>query len=240
MNRLPRQPVSSPIFRICDRDYDPWTLRPWASAGSNGTFGHRWDDPKKADPAEKFRAIYAAATRVASFVETLQGFIPTPELVAWRKLTTYDPDDGPSSLPPGVVPSEWAAENVMGRANVDAVFADVATSDALWYLHEQLATLVVALRLSPFEFDLSALFARSPRDLSQAVARIVFDDADRFAGITCPSRLGIDLLNVTLFEDLDSGDETTRAPLSNTGSDPISPDDPDLLQAVAKLRLQIG
>jgi hypothetical protein len=138
------------------------------------------------------------------------------------------------------VPSEWAAENVMGRANVDAVFADVATSDALWYLHEQLATLVVALRLSPFEFDLSALFARSPRDLSQAVARIVFDDADRFAGITCPSRLGIDLLNVTLFEDLDSGDETTRAPLSNTGSDPISPDDPDLLQAVAKLRLQIG
>jgi hypothetical protein len=239
MSRLPRQPVSSPIFRICDRDYDPWALRPWASAGSDGTFGHRWDDPKKADPSEKFRAVYAAETRVASFVETLQRFIPTPELIALRKLITYDADDGPSSLPPGAVPSEWAAENVIGRADVDADFAYVAISDALWYLHEELATLVVALGLSPFEFDLSSLFARSPRDLSQAIARIVFEDADRFAGIACPSRLGVDLLNVTLFEDPDSGHGSTRAPLSNASSDPISPDDPDLLQAVAKLHLRI-
>jgi len=101
------------------------------------------------------------------------------------------------------------------------------------------ATLIVSLGPSPFEFDLSALFGRSPRDLSQAAARIVFEDPDRFAGIICPSRLGIDLLNVTLFEDLDSGDETTRAPLSNRVVDPITPDDSDLLQAVAKLRLRI-
>jgi len=239
MSRLPRQPVSSPIFRICDRDYEPWTLRAWASAGSDGTFGHRWDGPKTAHPTDKFRAVYAAATRVASFVETLQGFIPTPELIALRKLTTYDPNDGPSSLAPGVVPREWADENVMGQAEINAVFACVATSDALWYLHEQLAALVVTLGLSPFEFDLSALFSRSPRDLSQAVARIVFEDADRFAGITCPSRLGVDLLNVTLFEDTESGLETTRAPLSNPSTDRISPDDPNLLQAVAKLRLHI-
>ena len=92
----------------------------------------------------------------------------------------------------------------MGRADVGAVFAYVATSDALWYLHEELAALVVTLGFSPVVFDLSALFARSPRYLSQAVARIVFDDADRFAGITYPSRLGVDLLNVTLFEDPDS------------------------------------
>ena len=55
--------------------------------------------------------------------------------------------------------------------------------------------------------DLSALFSRPSRDLSQAVARIVFEDADCFVGITCPSSRGVDVLNVTLF---------SRAPLSTS------------------------
>jgi hypothetical protein len=127
MSRLPGQSVS-PIFRISDRDYDPWTLRSWASVGRDGTFGYRWDDPKKADPTDKFRAVYAACTRVASFVEKLQEFILTPELFALRTLITYDPAAGPSSLEPGVVPREWADENVMGQADVPekVLFASVA------------------------------------------------------------------------------------------------------------------
>jgi hypothetical protein len=206
VSRLPKQPLSAQIFRICDRIYQPWALRSRDGLLSDGTFGYRWDDPNS-----EYRLLYAAQDRVVAFVEKLQRFIPPPDMVAMRAVVTYDPADGPPSLDPFAVPEEWADDQVIGYAAVDAGdFANVAASEALWHFHERLAPLAVELRLENFVFDLSALFARSPRRLSQSASRVVYEDPARFAGIVCPSHLGIELINVSLFENAHAAPGMTR------------------------------
>ena len=239
MSRLPGRSVSSPIFRICFHEYDPWSFRDWSTAGSDGTWGYRWDDG-----CNEFRVLYAGQTAVASFVETLQRFVPPPEMLALRKVTTGDPEAGPDSLPVNIVPHEYLEERVLGRANVVAgSFADVARSEAVQYFRERLAPLIVDLRLRDFDVDLSALFTRAPRYLTQAASRVVFEDSETFAGIWCPSRMGIELENVTLFEAPGSdreGDGTTRAELQDRAFAGIDLKDPDLYEALGKLNLELG
>jgi hypothetical protein len=110
MSRLPGRSASSPLYRICVRKYEPWVFRDWATAQRDGTFGHRWDDPNG-----EYRVLYAGQTRVAAFVESLQDFIPSAEMLAARaEVLNYDPAiDGADSLPVNAIPSEWLEERVM-------------------------------------------------------------------------------------------------------------------------------
>jgi len=239
MSRLPGQPVIAlGIFRICFRDYGPWECREWSGAGSDGTFACRWDDPRS-----EFRSIYAAQQRLGAFMETLQRFVPPPDLLALSVAITYDSSTGPASLDPGVVPHEWAEERVMGQSSVTGTFANVPLSEALQVFREVLAAQMVHLGLHDLDFDLSTLLRRSPRALTQAAARVIYEDVDDFAGIACVSRMGIEFMNITLFErpngkrDIDA---PTRATLDNPRVERITASDGDLAEALRKLNLTLG
>jgi hypothetical protein len=64
------------IYRL-GRKPDPWAPPDWASAGSDGTFGNRFDDPNAT-----YRVLYASSQRLGCFVETLARFRIDPTLRA--------------------------------------------------------------------------------------------------------------------------------------------------------------
>lgn len=65
-----------PIYRL-GREPDPWAWPDWSTAGPDGTFGNRWDDP-----ATSYRVLYASSQRLGAFVETLARLRPDLEVVA--------------------------------------------------------------------------------------------------------------------------------------------------------------
>ncbi len=68
--------ASGVIYRL-GRKPDPWVPPDWASAGPDGTFGNRFDDPDAT-----YRVLYASSQRFGCFVETLARFRIDPTLLA--------------------------------------------------------------------------------------------------------------------------------------------------------------
>ena len=64
------------IYRLGRRP-DPWAPPDWASAGPDGAFGNRFDDPDAT-----YRVLYASSQRLGCFVETLARFRIDPTLLA--------------------------------------------------------------------------------------------------------------------------------------------------------------
>ena len=65
------------IYRL-GRKPDPWAPPDWASAGPDGTFGNRFDDPDAT-----YRVLYASLQRLGCFVETLARFRIDPH--CWQR-----------------------------------------------------------------------------------------------------------------------------------------------------------
>ena len=59
---------SGVIYRL-GRVPDPWAVPDWASAGPDGTFGNRFDDPDAT-----YRVLYTSSQRLGCFLETLARF----------------------------------------------------------------------------------------------------------------------------------------------------------------------
>ena len=91
------------VIHRLGRKPDPWAPPDWASAGPDGTFGNRFDDPDAT-----YCVLYASSQRLGCFVETLarlldSASIPTllaesrrPQFV--RTIITVLP-----KYPPGVI-----------------------------------------------------------------------------------------------------------------------------------------
>jgi len=58
------------------RKPDPWAMPDWASAGPDGTFGNRFDDPDAT-----YRVLYASSQRLGCFLETRARFRVDPKLL---------------------------------------------------------------------------------------------------------------------------------------------------------------
>jgi hypothetical protein len=67
--------VPGVIYRL-GRKPDSWSVPDWASAGPDGTFGNRFDDP------EGMYRVYASSQRLGCFLETLGRFRVDPKLLA--------------------------------------------------------------------------------------------------------------------------------------------------------------
>ena len=76
---------SGVIYRL-GRVPDPWAVPDWASAGPDGTFGNRFDDPDAT-----YRVLYASSQKLGCFLETLARFRLDPKLMA--ELAEIDGDD---------------------------------------------------------------------------------------------------------------------------------------------------
>ena len=167
------------IYRL-GRKPDPWAPPDWASAGPDGTFGNRFDDPDTT-----YRVLYASSQRLGCFVETLARFRIDPTLLA--ELAQIEGVD--DYCPLGEVPIEWVEKRILGLAATDKDYADVCSSEWISRLLKSLA--IHLKKWGVEEFDASVLQRTALRILTQSVSRIVFDGG--FAGIYYRSTYGHDI-----------------------------------------------
>jgi RES domain len=200
--------VPGVIYRL-GRKPDPWSAPDWASAGTDGTFGNRFDDPEG-----MYRVLYASSQRVGCFLETLARFRVDLKLLA--ELAEIEGEN--DYCPLGEVPMEWIEKRMMGVATAGGEYADICSSEWISRLRIELAG-----QLQRFGFDdldASVLQKTAPRNLTQLVSRVVF--SERLAGIYYRSKYGHDVENWALFEPFQ---------IKVQDSQPIRPDDPDLQRA---------
>lgn len=201
--------VPGVIYRL-GRKPDPWSVPDWASAGPDGTFGNRFDDPEG-----MYRVLYASSQRLGCFVETLGRFRVDPKLLA--ELAEIEGDD--DYCPLGQVPLEWVEKRMMGVAATGGEYVDVCGSEWIGRLRIGLSGHLEKLGL--YDLDASVLQMTAPRSLRQLVSRVVFSEG--WAGIYYRSKYGHDLENWALFEPFQ---------ISIKNSESIRPDDTDLQQAL--------
>src|SRR6266508_4565383 len=82
-------------------------LRRNLSAGPDGTFGNRFDDPDAT-----YRVLSASSQRLGCFLETLARFRIDPKLAA--ELADIEGED--DHFPLGEVPVEWLQKRILGVA----------------------------------------------------------------------------------------------------------------------------
>ncbi len=201
--------VPGVIYRL-GRKPDPWSVPDWASAGADGTFGNRFDDPEG-----MYRVLYASSQRVGCFLETLARFRVDLKLLA--ELAEIEGED--DYCPLGEVPLEWMEKRVMGVATASGEYADICSSEWISRLR-----IVLAGHLERFgldDLDASVLQMTAPRGLTQLTSRVVF--SERLAGIYYRSKYGHDVENWAVFEPFQ---------IEVKGSESIRIDDPDLQQAL--------
>jgi len=200
---------SGVIYRL-GRVPDPWAVPDWASAGPDGTFGNRFDDPDAT-----YRVLYASSQRLGCFLETLARFRIDARLAT--ELAAIDGED--DHFPLGEVPVEWLQKRILGVATADGEYADICSSEWISRLRKSLAAHFS--RFGVEDIDASVLQKTAPRTLTQFVSRIVFYAG--FAGIYYLSKYGHDIENWALFEPF-------QIHVMDPESVPV--DDPDLQLAL--------
>ena len=130
--------VPGVIYRL-GRKPDPWSVPDWASAGPDGTFGNRFDDPEG-----MYRVLYASSQRLGCFLETLARFRVDVKLLA--ELAEIEGDD--DCFPVGEVPLEWIEKRMMGVATAGGEYAEICSSEWISRLR-----IVLAGHLERFGLD---------------------------------------------------------------------------------------
>ena len=147
------------IYRL-GRKPDPWSVPDWASAGPDGTFGNRFDDPEGL-----YRVLYASSQRLGCFLETLGRFRVDPKLLA--ELAEIEGKD--DYCPLGEVPLEWVEKRMMGAATASGDYADICSSEWISRLRNVLGGHLDRFGLD--DLDASVLQMTAPRGLTQLVSR---------------------------------------------------------------------
>jgi len=209
--------TSEVIYRLA-RKPDPWLPPDWASAGPDGTFGNRFDDPDAT-----YRVLYASSQRLGCFLETLARFRVDPTLLS--ELAAIEGEDDFSPL--GQVPTEWLDQRTMGTATTEGEFADICGSEWISKLRKLLPAQLEKFGVD--DLDASVLQQTAPRILTQFVSRIVF--YEDFAGIYYRSKYGHDIENWALFEPFRIGKHSVESIVQN---------DPDLQRALELHGLRFG
>lgn len=207
-------PPDAPLYRL-GRLPDPLAWPPWQYVGDG-----RFDDP-----LGEFRTLYVAEERLACFIETLAPFrLPLAVLAARRALS--DADEPP---PPAVatLPADWRAKRAIARLHLtrEGRWLDLRALATREALRPAFASLLRHLGLT--ELDLSAIHGshRAHRALTCGIARWAYEWG--FSGIRYGSRFEERFDCWAIFERPD------QVAFRRAGaSEPIAPDDPDLLAAL--------
>jgi hypothetical protein len=218
---------TSPLYRI-GRAPDPWAWPDWAYAGSDGTFGNRYDDP-----LGTYRVLYASSQRLGAFIETLTPYRPDPAILATTIAADALDGDFPT-LAPGVIPTSWFPGRKMGVAHFSGVVADVGHTRSLEFLRQVLADRILHYGLA--DLDAATIRQSAPRRFTQEVSRRVYECVDAggtraFWGVYYRSRQGDQLENWALFEP---------AVLEDPAHSPLLPGDPDFDKALKLLNLTVA
>jgi len=171
------------------------------------------------DPQQRYRTLYTAEQRAGCFVEAIARF--RPSIAALQGA-------GALLALPARVPASWRASRCVGRLQPEPGerFLDVRSLETVETLRRELAPLLHELGVA----DLDVSGVRGPsRAVTMAVSRWANDNGYR--GVAYRSRFDDALDCWALFE----GARFERVGLA----EPVLPDDPDLVAAVARFRLVV-
>lgn len=219
-----------PLYRIA-RAPDPWAWPDWANAGSDGTFGNRWDDVQGV-----YRVLYASSSRLGAFMEVLARF--QPDLHVLAELSEIDSEGSEDVEAPGELDASWLSTRCIGVAAVHGEYVDVGHSDSLAAFRQALAGRVVHHALP--DLDAATMRLSAPRRFTQEVSRYVYERTGpegrrRYAGIAYRSRLGDEFQNWALFEPADGRTLWAEEPRALR----LERDDPDLHRALELLGVRL-
>jgi RES domain len=238
-------PPSTGIYRLA-RGVNPFAPPDWEYANEDGTFGNRFDDPtaNKGNPPEKrFRAIYCATQRLATFGETLARFRVSAKVLAG--LDAIEDEESPNealagAIDPedrtrGLVSADWRWKRRICHTMLDAAtqYVDIGDHDTMQYLRIELAPLAAEYKIG--DVDLSALTSQQ-RPFTQYSARQIYTLTDGHgnslcAGIRFVSRLDSKWECWALFDDRFTHESGFPAN--------IDADDVDLLTIARSFRLTV-
>jgi hypothetical protein len=142
-------PPDGGVYRIARVPNEPFALPDWDWAGDEGTFGNRFDDPGASldvPPENRFRVLYCATQRQATFGEITARFRPGPHIL--KLLADIEDEEepidrallgivDPAHLSHGLLQHEWLQRRRIGHTRIvpDTEFVDVAHADTLAHLN---------------------------------------------------------------------------------------------------------
>jgi RES domain len=201
------------LYRI-GRQPDPLAWPPWEYVGSG-----RFDDP-----AGEFRVLYATVQRRTAFFETLARFRPSLDVLG--ALQGVENTNEP--IPTPRVPVEWYHTRAVGRLRLATRqrWLDLRSFETREVLRHELAQTLLDLGFE--DLDLSGVVGPK-RQLTQTLARWGYEQG--YAGLVYSSRFDAALTCWAIFEG---------AAFEPVGmSEPILPDDPDLVSVARSFGLNV-
>jgi hypothetical protein len=145
-------PPPGGVYRLARGPADPFSAPDWDLAHDDGTFGNRFDDPSAEagiPPESRFRVIYCATQRIATFGETMARFRPSISLLTELGAIS---DDEPleqalagvvdsDDLHRGLIPADWRRRRRVGHTIFDSSlrFVDLAAVATMQHLRPVLA-----------------------------------------------------------------------------------------------------
>jgi hypothetical protein len=208
---------------------EPWAWSGWEWAGSDGRFDGRWDDSQG-----NFRTVYAGSTLLACLVEVLAGFRRDPTLAVELDEIVEDGEDATMhpTAPAGQISYSWLEPRSAASASMTGRFCAVTAAESIAALRRPFVALAHMVGLH--DFDATALKDGRSRALTQSVATYLHANTE-LDGVTFSSRHGDDLALWAVFER--SGDPAISHTLDAIEHHPLTPENPDLRDALKMLGL---
>jgi hypothetical protein len=223
--------VPDHVFRVGLRP-DVWVWRGWETAGADGTFGHRWDDPES-----RYRVLYTSASPYSAYIEVLAQFRPDLEVLAALGQIEDEPDD-PHAATAGVVTRAWCERRLLGKGLTDEVRGRMVVAGAastITSLRAQLARLALGCGLN--DINAAVLRLGDQRSFTQAVSRLIYESEDfdgaPFGGVAYHSLYADEGDNFAIFER-----DGSPFPVSHLERSDIDAKDADFMRACRDLGLR--
>lgn len=198
------------LYRI-SRTHNPVDLPSWDFADpQTHSFGNRFDDINGG-----YRVLYTADSIEGALIECLQDF--RPDLALLSRLDDVEQDEPgllaterTGNVRTGIVPPDFFVNRFLGTIDFEGSEAvNVVAVDSLQEIRARLAAIAHSLGLDDINVatvigDVPKALHDNRRLLTQHISRYIYDRPHRFSAIACPSTLGADHMNYTLFENPDS------------------------------------
>lgn len=226
--------LESELFRV-GRPPEPWAWPDWAFAGSDGTFGHRWDDV-----TGRYRVLYASSQRVGAFLETLAVFRPDPSVLAEiSAIESLEGDEETAAA--GSVPPTWCYGRLITKGLATEIFdafVVIGGTRTLAALRRDLSERTVHYKVG--DLDAATIRRSTPRRFTQEISTHIEslrgEGGHAYAGIHYLSRFGDDIVNWAIFE---RESEEGRSPVLSVERETVNPEDDDFQTALRILDLTL-
>ena len=219
--------TTGPVFRLA-RAPDPWAWPGWSQASLDGTLRQPLGRSRGSVPRPlcQFDPLW----------RTARDTCPVPPGPHRHRQGSVRSKVNP--IPAGTLPGSGSTTGSWGWPNSFEPTADIGAAASLSLVRARLAGRAIHHGLT--DIDAAAIRLTAPRGFTQEVSRLIYEcrtaGAEPLAGIRYHSRLDDGTSNWAVFEAASDSPE----PLHVLDAEPVQPDDPHVVHALAVLGLRVA